>query len=244
MNVREAEAYNTNPATGQRSSAPFTMKMALKAVELYLGTCRAVIVRSRCSEKALQGDSPRKPIIALWHSSLIYTLYHFSVYKGTIMTSPSKDGQWVATVISMWGQIPVRGSRMKGGLKAVKQMAGLMKRFNIPAGIVADGSKGPANIAQIGAVILARETGSPIIPTGFAASRAKYFNTWDRLCLPLPFSRVCLVYGDEFTVPGHARGRMVEFYRKRLEDGLNAATKKAAALAGVNYEGLGQTGQH
>ncbi len=241
MKVRGVPVNDSAVKIPDRPTIPFGLHLALRAAELYLSTCRPLIVRSRCAERLLQQDSFHQPVVALWHSGLIYTLYHFRVYRGAIMTSPSKDGEWVAAAVSMWGNYPVRGSTLKGGLKAIRLMSGLMRRYGFASGIVADGSKGPANVAQIGAVVLARDAGRPIIPTGFAASPAVYFNSWDRMVLPLPFSRVCIVYGEMFTVPADTRGNRVEYYRKRLEYSLNAATAEARRIVGleVGDEGVG-----
>jgi len=240
MKVRGVPSYNDENGeqlhVPEMSVIPWKLRVAMKAVECWLGSCRPLLVRSRCAERILDDSSPRKAVVALWHSSLIYTLYHFRVCRGSVMTSPSRDGEWIATAVILWGSTPVRGSRLKGGLKAIRKMAGLMRESGFASGVVADGSRGPAKVAQIGAVILARNTGCPIIPTGFAASWAVYFNTWDRLVLPLPFSRVCLVYGDMITVPAHCRGAGVEYYRKKLEDGLNRATAEAHVRLGLPYE--------
>ena len=221
------------PYTASGASVPLKYRLALKAIECYLSTCRAEIVRSRCAERIFRQTSPRKGIVALWHSSLIYTLYHFRDVSSIIMTSASRDGDWIARVIQQWGQYPIRGSRHKGGLNAIRKMATAMTGQGLGAGIVADGSTGPAGIVQIGGIILARRTGCPIVPVGFAASRAIYFNTWDRLVLPMPFSRVCLVYGDMFTVPSWIRGGRVEYFRDMLKDRLDRAEKEARRRVGL-----------
>lgn len=166
-------------------------------------------------------------IVTLWHASLIYTLYHFRKNPAAIMVSASKDGEWVANALKIWGQVPVRGSRKKGGVAAIRQMSKLLQQNKISAGIVADGATGPAYIAQKGAVILARDSGFPIIPTGFAAAKAKYFNSWDRMVLPMVFSRIAMVYGTPIYVPDTAKGKVIETFRSRLEKALNAATSKA-----------------
>lgn len=143
------------------------------------------------------------------------------------MVSGSKDGEWVARALRRWGQVPVRGSRHKGGIAAIRKMASLMVEQGYNAGIVADGSKGPAMVAQKGPVVLARETGAPIIPVGFAARPAYRFGSWDRTILPMPFSRVSVVYGDAIRVPKGARGAEIEALRMRLQEALNTATARA-----------------
>ena len=143
------------------------------------------------------------------------------------MVSGSKDGEWVARAVSLWGQVPVRGSRHKGGIKAIKDMAKCMKERGIGAGIVADGSRGPCKKAQIGALVLSRLTGAPILPLGIAISRAKRLNTWDRLIVPYPFSRAVVALGPPLRVPDHVKGNAIEPYRAQLEYCLNEANRQA-----------------
>jgi lysophospholipid acyltransferase (LPLAT)-like uncharacterized protein len=111
-------------------------------------------------------------------------------------------------------------------------MARIMREQGCLAGIVADGSKGPARIAQKGAVVLARETGVPVMPTGFAARPAFRFNSWDRTILPFPVSKVVMVYGQPISVPPDARGVRIEEFRKNLEDSLNESTRIAEEIIG------------
>ena len=148
------------------------------------------------------------------------------------MVSASSDGEWVARALRIWGQLPVRGSRLKGGVAAIKKMGRIVKEKGVSAGIVADGANGPACKVQNGALILARDTGLPIVPTGFAARPAHYFNSWDRMILPLPFSRIAMVYGPPLFVASDARGRRLEEYRNLLETRLNQATSRARKLVG------------
>jgi len=205
------------------------LRIALRAVELWLATSRCILSPHPDSKRMF--EEGKQVIVALWHAGLIYTLYHFRKLPATIMVSGSRDGEWVARVLNIWGQQPVRGSRLKGGLVAIRDMTSLLKRHPIYAGIVADGSKGPPCIAQKGAVILARDTGLPIVPTGIGARPAYYFNSWDRLMLPMPFSRVVMVYGPPIHVPAKSKGGDIEAFRLLLERELNKATLRARKIA-------------
>lgn len=202
-------------------------KALVRSVEAWMGTCRLRVVgRDRVGDLFTPG---RPGIVALWHFSLVYILYHFRKVRGLIMVSGSRDGDWVARAVRAWGQVPVRGSRHKGGLAAIRGMAEAMRRHRYGAGIVADGSRGPARVAQKGAVVLARDTGVPMVPVGFAARPAWRFNSWDRLVLPVPGARVVVAYGAPIHVPAGARGGTIEAYRNRLETDLNGATAEAEA---------------
>lgn len=177
-------------------------------------------------------ESGRPFIATLWHTSLIYSLFYFRHSPAVLMVSDSSDGEWVARSLNSWGQIPIRGSRHKGGLRAIREMARIMRQQGCSAGIVADGSKGPARIAQKGAVVLARETGAPMVPTGLAARPAYRFNSWDRTILPFPGSKVVIVCGQPISVPPDARGIQVEEFRKNLEDSMNESTRIAEEITG------------
>jgi lysophospholipid acyltransferase (LPLAT)-like uncharacterized protein len=201
-----------------------------RLAELWLASCRFTVVEQDAIRPLLEPGYPA--IIALWHASLIYTLFCFRHHPAVIMVSGSSDGEWVARSLNSWGQIPMRGSKHKGGLRTVKEMARIMRQQGCNAGIVADGSKGPARIAQKGAVVLAKETGAPMVPTGFAAKPAFRFNSWDRTILPFPGSKVVMVYGQPISVPPDARGIQIEESRKNLEDSLNEATRLAKEIIG------------
>jgi len=205
------------------------LRLGLKLVELWLSSCRLTTDLHPDSVSLMQ--EKRQVIVALWHSSLVYSLFHFRRFPAAIMVSASPDGEWVARALRLWGQYPVRGSKLKGGLLAIRKMTKILKAQKINAGIVADGSKGPPCIAQKGAVVLARDTGLPIIPIGVGAKPAYYFNSWDRLMLPLPFSKVGLVYGPPLFVAADARGAQIELARLQLEKELNKASVKAKRLA-------------
>jgi hypothetical protein len=100
-------------------------------------------------------------------------------------------------------------------------------RRGYSCGLIADGSRGPARVAQKGPLYLARLTNAPLIPLAVAASRKKTFQTWDRFVLPLPFSRLALLVGDPLPVPPEARGTALEGLRLELEDRLNRLCHRA-----------------
>lgn len=66
--------------------------------------------------------------------------------------------------------------------------------------IAPDGPKGPLHEFKPGAIMLAQITGRPILPVAVAASRQYTLRTWDAFELPLPFSRIAVVYGEPVKV--------------------------------------------
>ncbi len=207
------------------------LRALLKFIEVWMGSCRVQEEYHPEARALLQRG--KTGVGAFWHSQILYLLYYLRKRPAAIMVSGSSDGQLVVNALELWNQYPVRGSRFKGGSSAVREMARLMKEKNLHAGIVADGSRGPAQKVQVGALILSRTTGRPVVPIACAAKPAYYFGSWDRMFLPLPLSRVAVVFGEPLHVPADARGRGIEGYRQKLQEGLNQATHRAGQLVGI-----------
>jgi len=189
----------------------------------YLRTCAAdVVIRPAVKDLLLAGC----PVIyTTWHCHLLYPLYYVRRYYPqlpplVVMASPSGDGEFIAQVARGLGFAVCSGSRRKGGVKALKQMADYFRQ-GYSCGLIADGSRGPARVAQKGVLYLARETGAPILPLAVAARPKITFNTWDRFELPLPFGRLALLVGEPLPVSPRDRGPALEARRQELEAGLN-----------------------
>src|SRR6476646_3570048 len=67
----------------------------------------------------------------------------------------------------------------------------------------------------------------------FAAATSRYrsVNSWSRMTINLPFSRLGIVMGDPIYVPREAGAPEFEIYQKIVEAALNDVTAKAYALA-------------
>jgi hypothetical protein len=67
-----------------------------------------------------------------------------------------------------------------------------------------DGPKGPRHEAKMGAVLLARKTGNPVLPFTVTAARRWEAPSWDRLQIPLPFTRARVQIAPPIFVPPDA----------------------------------------
>jgi lysophospholipid acyltransferase (LPLAT)-like uncharacterized protein len=102
-----------------------------------------------------------------------------------------------------------------------------------PAGFTVDGPRGPARVAQPGAVWLAKATGNPVLPFHLEASRHWTLGSWDRTQIPKPFSTVGLAVGEPFDVAPDADETAIESSRLLLERRLQALEARTRALVGV-----------
>jgi lysophospholipid acyltransferase (LPLAT)-like uncharacterized protein len=93
--------------------------------------------------------------------------------------------------------------------------------------ITPDGPQGPKHVVQIGVVELARQTGAPIVPVTYSASRCKVFGSWDNFILPLPFCKVAYLWGEPLFVPRDAGKEGLEKSRLLLQERMRQITEEA-----------------
>jgi len=212
-------------------------RLALKAAPaVYMAISRLLFATCRVTEHDMDRfDAANKagPYIgAGWHYGVLFQIH--TIYKlrhrlgrpWVMMLSASRDAEYIAGVLQKMDLALVRGSKGKGGLAALRQMLGLIARgYN--AGIVADGSQGPARVVQAGAILLASKSGAPILPVTWAADRYIAFKSWDRTVLPKPFARLGIWCGEPFSVPSNLDSEGLEQYRQEFETRLNDLYAKA-----------------
>ena len=184
-------------------------------------------IELRGFEKVRPIINSRKFIYAAWHSRLLLPNYLSRGLEGTAMVSASEDGEFVARILKRQGHEAFRGSTTKGGLKALSALIKELKEKQRPCIIIPDGSQGPRFKVKFGIIILARETGYPVLPFSYSAKRMKVFASWDRFILPYPFTKCLGIYGKPFYVPKDADKDDLMRYRNLLEKELNCLTKEA-----------------
>jgi lysophospholipid acyltransferase (LPLAT)-like uncharacterized protein len=171
----------------------------------------------------------RLPIMAFWHGRILPATYYFRRRGIVVITSENFDGEWIAGIIERFGYGTARGSTSRGGLKALLQLVREMEAGK-PAGFTVDGPRGPARVAQAGAVWLAKTTGNPVVPFHLEAGRHWTTNSWDRTQIPRPFATVSLVMGEPLDVAAEADDAGLESSRQTLESRLHALERRALAL--------------
>lgn len=173
----------------------------------------------------------RQPVMAFWHGRILPATFYFRRRGIVVITSENFDGEWIARIIERFGYGTARGSTSRGGKKAMLQLVRDMQQGR-PAGFTLDGPRGPAGVAQPGALWLARTTGNPVLPFHLEASRHWSLRSWDRTQIPKPFSTVALVVGEPMPVPTDVADGDLERWRVELEIRLRALERRALAVVG------------
>ncbi len=137
-------------------------------------------------------------MVCLWHDEVFALMHVRRALRVVTIVSQSRDGEYLARLLQALGLTTARGSSSRGGLKALLRMARLMRGGGYTGCITVDGPRGPRHVAKPGAFILSFHAQVPIVPVRLFPHRAKIFRSWDRFQLPLPFSRVDIVFGEPY----------------------------------------------
>lgn len=169
------------------------------------------------------------PIYTFWHNKIFIGTYFFRQRGIVVMTSQSFDGEYIARFIQRFGYGAARGSSTRGGTGAFIEMARCVRQ-GCPAGFSIDGPKGPRYVAKMGAVLLAKKTGQPVLP--FTLTCRKFWQahrSWDKFQVPKPFTRVLVSIAEPIYVPANANDDALETKRDELQQALDELTEHGEA---------------
>jgi len=159
-----------------------------------------------------------------------------------VLVSRSAHGDLITRTADRLDVGTIRGSsrnrkkrdKDKGGAEAYEKMVEFVAQGGC-MGLTPDGPRGPRYRAAPGAARLAGETGAPVLIMGWSTRWRIVFGSWDRVILPLPFSKGAIVWGEPVRPPqGVATEQGVEQVRAEIESRLNAANQAADEACGVS----------
>jgi hypothetical protein len=165
----------------------------------------------------------RRMIWAFWHCGIFGILWWARDRGIVVLNSTNFDGQWTKRVIERFGFGAVPGSSTRGGLRGIALLAQMLAQGR-DASFTIDGPRGPRFIAKPGPVMLARHTGCPIDVFHVGYKHALTLNsTWDRLQVPLPFTRVVIAFTPPIEVSRDADRSTVETKQAEMQSELERA---------------------
>jgi len=188
-------------------------------------TLRVAVSYEEGAQKTLD-ERPR--IASFWHSCMIPATYIWRNMGIRVMSSNSYDGEYMGRIIHKFGFVAVKGSSSRN---AVRALLGLRRALEEgwTVAFTLDGPRGPSRKVKPGPVALGRSSGVPLTMFHAAAEKAWVLNTWDRMMIPLPFSRVLVRFGKLISVPGEASDQDVERYTAELQASLDRVCEFAEA---------------
>jgi hypothetical protein len=171
-----------------------------------------------------------KPTLVLfWHGTYVPLFALLRGRPACILTNRSLRGQVIAQISQKFGfatlELPdERGRRFLATLrKSLKE--------HVAWGTAADGPLGPDRRIKPPLVTLAAHFGFSVQLVGVAARHAWRLNRrWDRMLLPLPFTRIGLVISEPIRLPKSLDKNMAARQAQILEAGMEQCALEAQDL--------------
>jgi lysophospholipid acyltransferase (LPLAT)-like uncharacterized protein len=146
----------------------------------------------------LQEVQSQSKICATWHHNLLITPEVFRKFchntKMYGLISPSKDGSWGSYILNQFNINTIRGSSKRGGVSAFLSMQRALQNEICAVTFTPDGPRGPRCVLKNGMIKLAKISNVPIILMTAKFSHSISINSWDKMNIPLPFSKVLIEF--------------------------------------------------
>lgn len=172
-------------------------------------------------------------IVVFWHNRqiLMPSVYLRLKEQGlqkplAVLSSQHGDGLFAVKIIKKFGLLTVLGSSTRGGKRALLQLTRALSAGGNVA-ITPDGPRGPIFRCKEGAIKLAQLSGRPIYPLAFSAKWKIRLKSWDRLIIPLPFTRVLSLVGEPIWIPRELNSEQFEAARASVDVALQKLTESA-----------------
>jgi lysophospholipid acyltransferase (LPLAT)-like uncharacterized protein len=219
-------------APSDLSSYSFTERMMIRAIGLalyfvikLLGSTIKFEVEGWENWEAASAEG-RLPVYTSWHSGVFLSTYFWRDRDIVVMSSRSFDAEYTGRLIKRFGFGTVRGSSTRGPTGASIEMIRLM-RAGCPAGFMIDGPKGPRHVAKMGAALMAKKTGQPILPFVIVPAKSwQLRKSWDQTQIPRPFTRARVIIAPPIYVEADAATDALNAKRDELQRALEALGKK------------------
>jgi len=148
-------------------------------------------------------------VLAFWHECNMAAFVTARKLRGDVphasFSTQGFRGTVVTTMLERSGtpmrifELPPEGDRLAGRAFAVRLARLAEQGFSLI--VTPDGPFGPAHVAKPGALIVARESGLPLLPWSLTARPSiRLTGRWDRQYVPLPFCRIRLRAGDRIRI--------------------------------------------
>jgi len=168
------------------------------------------------------------PVLALWHGRILPAAHYFQRRGIVAMASENFDGEWIARILMKFGFGIARGSTSRGGSRALRQLVQTVGSHGVA--FTLDGPRGPAEVAQPGAVWLSKATGNPLMPFHCEAASSWTMKSWDRTQIPKPFTTVAMAIRPPLYVPRDADAQALRSALTALEASLAEARTECRRL--------------
>jgi lysophospholipid acyltransferase (LPLAT)-like uncharacterized protein len=170
-------------------------------------------------------ESGRRIIFTFWHGRILMATYFWRDRGIVVMTSRSREGDYIARLIRLFGYGAARGSSSRGSRRALVEMMRELKR-KLDVAFTIDGPRGPRYLAKPGAAWLASKTGDAVMPFHVSCRHKWVVSSWDRFQIPKPFTQVLLLIGNPIYVRAEATEAELEEAQQQIQQSLDELRRR------------------
>lgn len=200
----------------------------------YLWICNRTTRWDVTGLDAIRADLADGPVLlVMWHGRSMMGPLHWPIADGQL-SSLYADSAIGRVSGAMQRRFGLRPMAMADGQSNVSASRTILKRVRegVSIGMTGDGPLGPALVVKDAPLDWARAMQRPVYGYAFATRRHRLLGSWDKMMLPLPFTRGAYVFARwDMAVPRKADAKAIEAARASMHSLLtDVATRCDAAV--------------
>jgi len=165
-------------------------------------------------------------LLCFWHGKYVPIFTLLEGCEACVITSLSDRGNIIAEICRNFGY---QSARIPDQPKhdSLRLMGEILAEARAGAFAV-DGPMGPRHRVKSGVIRMASALGFDLLPVSVDSRRKMVIiKRWDRMEIPLPFTKICLVFGEPIKVPSEIRPGQVRAWADNLAKAIAQLDKKA-----------------
>jgi lysophospholipid acyltransferase (LPLAT)-like uncharacterized protein len=191
----------------------------------------------------------KRILFCFWHGKYVPIFPLMEGYKVCVITNQSNRGNVIDEICRNFGYqtVQIPDQRRHGPLRLTEKRLSeaqsgvslqLIEKalYGVQAGAFAvDGPLGPRHRVKSGVIRIASELGFELLPVSVGIrSKITFHKRWDRMEIPLPLAKVCLVIGEPAKVPPELRSWQVKAWSDDLAEAIMLLDKQAEKMLHKN----------
>ena len=174
-------------------------------------------------------------VCAIWHQDVLCVPWAYRRLHPQTIASVGDSGEVITRLLKLCNYTVFRGGSSKGKSRkkrVLQEFIDHLRQVDRPAvGITVDGSSGPPYRMKTGAIVMAMEIHAPVFVVRVWSKRRILLPTWDRMMLPLPFSKIVILAEGPYPLPdGLDQKEVFDRFHRFIENQLLATTYKCFSM--------------
>ena len=227
-------------------TSPIVIGGLARAIALWIWFCNVTTRWTFIGTDEVDKAAREGPVVGIiWHECSLMSPVHWPDKAGKITTlsDTSPIGRVSAAVQGRFGMGSMPMSPHHSNVYASREVL-LRLREGVSVGLTGDGPMGPARELKTAPLEWARAGQVSVFVYGFAMSRQRRLQTWDRMILPMPFGKgVCIYRKFSAPLPRKITPDDMATLRRELGKALTDVVEQAEEMAGVPSAGRGTTAE-